>query len=280
MGIFDGCLLVSDVDGTLIGTGFLPRQNIDGINRFIEGGGRFTLATGRCCDAVRELIEEIPINAPALITNGVVVYDFENERVVRSVGIDKSIKNEILNLLDNLSEKIGVELHSRDKVIDLIITNEVYLHNKYENLHPVDWDKEQIKNAEWSKLFFTFEDISEREKLKEMLIDCGVAEEQIMFTNAYLDDGIHNYLEVMPLGENKGTGVHALAKELGIENDMVFGIGDYYNDIPLLTAVGCASVVSGAPEEITALADFVSCPVAEGAVGKFIDYIEERMLAK
>ena len=278
MKIFDGCLLVSDVDGTLIDFGKISEYTINGIKRFIDNGGRFTFATGRCLDAVRDLLPMVPINAPLLLTNGVVLYDVENERVVRSVGIGDAEKEILLNIISKLDSDIGIELHSRDIIADLNITNEVEIHNKYEGLRPVDLTDEEIAKAEWSKLFFTFEDIKKREVLKKRLIDGGIAESQIMFTNAYLNDGIHNYLEVIPNGHDKGTGVLALADELGIKHEKVFGIGDYYNDIPLLKAVGCAGVVAGAPEDITCLADFVSCSAAEGAVGKFIDYIEERML--
>lgn len=280
MKIFDGCLLVSDVDGTILVPSGVPQRNIDAIKYFIENGGKFTFATGRCCDAVREFLEIIPINAPVLITNGVVLYDFENERIVRSTGIDEKTKRILLDFIKEDEPDIGMELHSRDKVCDIRLTHEIELHNLYEQLHPVDWTKEQIESAEWSKFFFSFEKIEDRERLKRRLIADGISENQILFTNAYLGDGTHNYLEVVPSGSDKGTGVLALAEELGIDHEKVFGIGDYYNDVPLLKAVGCAGVVKGAPEEITALADFVSCDAAEGAVGKFIDYIEERMQNK
>ena len=43
-----GILLVSDLDGTLIGENFVvPQRNLDAIARFQQEGGSFAIATGR-----------------------------------------------------------------------------------------------------------------------------------------------------------------------------------------------------------------------------------------
>lgn len=48
MGIFDGYLLVSDMDGTLLNSnGKLSEENKKAIEYFVDNGGQFTLATGR-----------------------------------------------------------------------------------------------------------------------------------------------------------------------------------------------------------------------------------------
>ncbi len=43
MGIFDGCLLATDVDETLVSHGEIPKINIEKIDFFIKEGGIFAL---------------------------------------------------------------------------------------------------------------------------------------------------------------------------------------------------------------------------------------------
>lgn len=50
---FDGCLLVSDIDGTLVHDGKIPERNIEKIKEFKKQGGKFTIASGRSFEACR-----------------------------------------------------------------------------------------------------------------------------------------------------------------------------------------------------------------------------------
>ncbi len=281
MSKFSNCLLISDIDGTLIGgSPVVSEYNAQKIDYFIENGGLFTIATGRCVDACRDILTRINISAPAAMVNGSVIYDYKTEKVIASRGMDDEIRKIVCDVVKENDPLIGAEVHSREKVIDVAITHEVDIHNLYESLSPLIMSVADALKYEWNKVLFTFEAGRTREELHKKFISMGVAPEQLVFSNAYLDDGVHDYLEVIPKNTDKGTGIKMLADALGIDIENVYGIGDFYNDVPMLKTVGCAGVVAGAPQEIIDLADFVSSSVEEGAVGHFIDYIEERMLTK
>jgi hydroxymethylpyrimidine pyrophosphatase-like HAD family hydrolase len=48
MGKFDGILLLSDLDGTLLsGTRVISPENLEALRYFMAEGGRFSVATGR-----------------------------------------------------------------------------------------------------------------------------------------------------------------------------------------------------------------------------------------
>ncbi len=278
MADFSGKLLVSDIDGTLIGgKPEVSQYNVERINYFIENGGYFTLATGRCVDACRDFLKSVKLSAPAAVLNGTVIYDYATERVIASRGLDDKMKKIVCEIAKRNNPLVGIEVHSRDKVIDVAVTREVDIHNLYEDLHPLYMNIDEALEYEWNKVLFTFEEGYTRDQLREDFLALGADKDQLMYTNAHLDDGIHNYFEAIPVGADKGTGITMLAEKLGVDIKNVFGIGDFYNDIPMLKTVGCAAVVAGAPEDIIKLADFVSSSVDEGAVGHFIDYIEERM---
>ena len=93
MGIFDGYLLVSDMDGTLFDDNKeVSAENKAAIDRFMAGGGKFTVATGRMRLAVERYFSEITINAPAIMHNGALVYDFEKDKVISKKFIERDRK--------------------------------------------------------------------------------------------------------------------------------------------------------------------------------------------
>ena len=80
MGKFDGVLLASDFDNTILNTE-LPRRtgcpippisqrNVEALRYFMDNGGRFAVATGRALPAFRMFAEQVPMNAPAVVCNG------------------------------------------------------------------------------------------------------------------------------------------------------------------------------------------------------------------
>ena len=174
MAKFSGILLVSDIDGTLIGGApKVTKYNAERINYFIENGGLFTIATGRCVDACRAVLESVNLSAPAAMVNGTVIYDYAAEKVVASRGIDDGMRKIICEALKEDNPLVGVEIHSRDKVIDVKITREVEIHNLYENLNPLIMSIEESLDYEWNKAFFTFEEGYSNAQFREKLISMG-----------------------------------------------------------------------------------------------------------
>ena len=78
MGKFDGYLLVSDLDGTLIGRDHsVSDENVMAIREFVAEGGRFLGATGRTELNVTPYTVGIPLSSPWILYNGAAIYDWE-----------------------------------------------------------------------------------------------------------------------------------------------------------------------------------------------------------
>ncbi len=75
MGKFDGILLCSDIDATLLSQGSLPEENQKAIKYFQENGGRFTLCTGRLFDFLDKYSHLVMPNAPFIAMNGTMIVD-------------------------------------------------------------------------------------------------------------------------------------------------------------------------------------------------------------
>ncbi len=65
------------------------------------------------------------------------------------------------------------------------------------------------------------------------------------------------FLEVMPYGISKATGVEVVLKELDIPKSMSCACGDEYNDIEMLQTVGIGFAMGNAPDLVKSVADEV-----------------------
>lgn len=76
MGIFSNVLFAADYDLTITARdGSIPEANIAAVRRFMEGGGIFTVATGRSRLPLANDPERIMTNAPHIIANGAAAGD-------------------------------------------------------------------------------------------------------------------------------------------------------------------------------------------------------------
>ena len=83
MGKFDGVLLASDFDNTLLYTEDalrtggpvppLPERNREALDYFIREGGAFSIATGRALAAFARYADMVPMNAPGVVCNGAAI---------------------------------------------------------------------------------------------------------------------------------------------------------------------------------------------------------------
>ncbi|MDR1699603.1 MAG: HAD family hydrolase, partial [Lachnoclostridium sp.] len=84
-------LYISDLDGTLLNEkAVLSDYTIDSLNDMIGRGMNFTIATARTPATVLDIMSEVKLSIPAILMNGVLIYDFaKNEYLkVRRIPID------------------------------------------------------------------------------------------------------------------------------------------------------------------------------------------------
>ena len=70
---------------------------------------------------------------------------------------------------------------------------------------------------------------------------------------------------------SKHIAVLEFMKIMNLQPEDVVGIGDGYNDYPLLTACGTKVAMADAPPELRAIADFVAPPQSENGILKVIE---------
>lgn len=225
MGKFDGVLLASDFDDTLYSSsGEVSPENLRAIDYFTREGGRFTVATGRAHRTFSPYAGLAHINAPAILSNGAILYDFAAGRVI----CERLLPGEAVADLSQLSEAmptLGIETYHGD---------DVYIHhpNEYTDRHvkrvKTDWTARELRDmpTPWSKA--VIQDDYDRLLAAQVFLTCRWSGRyEVIFSNRVL-------LECTAKGATKGGMVLELARLLGIGRENLYCVGDNQNDIPML----------------------------------------------
>lgn len=271
MKIFSGCLLCCDVDGTLLSNGIIPHENIEKIRFFAENGGTFALATGRSIGAVSAVEKEIKSISKAVFSNGGMIYDYIDDKILFEAQIPKEDYEIIYKVKENYPE-IGIELHFGKEVAVYNKTSETDDHEFYENLPSNIYTKEQISKVSLNKVLYTLGDEGNAEKIRS-LVEKTPNSCEFLNTSATFDGRKRFYLEQVPIGISKAEGVKKLVNILGIEEGNLFAIGDYYNDLEMLGFASLSAAPCNSPKEVKEKATYITKNVENGAVADFIDYL-------
>lgn len=258
-------LLVSDIDGSLIGyDGYLPERNLRAIRDYIDSGGKFTLATGRSVQSARKYVEIIKPNAPVILINGAMIYDYGSEKPLYKAVLPGGSEDVIRDVISRFPH-VGVGVHTDGK---LLIVNENELTDEYIKHEPLNAFKVSVGELpkEMMKIIFMApeERCDELQRYVETLSLKGMQALRSSFC----------YYEILPEGLSKGIALERLAKMLGIEIGKTAAVGDFHNDTDMIVRAGVGFAVENAVDELKEAADVVLSDCSKGAVAEALEYLE------
>lgn len=269
MGIFDGFLICSDIDGTLIDDNFkIPENNLETIRYFQSEGGLFTMSTGRAPEGAKLYIDIVKPNAPLVCMNGAGIYDFSQMKYLWTspVGI-------ISDVIEDVVEKFpgcGVEVHC-ESGIHLAKGNEFTTKHMIDEKFDVIRKKHTEIKEPWLKIVFAEEKEGTDEIQKYLLKSPFVEKYQLVRSYS-------TYYEVLGKNTNKGNAVKKLGELLKIEKDKIITIGDNDNDAEMLLAVENSYAVKNASHYAKECAGFIlEADNNSGAIASLIKRIENQL---
>ncbi|MBQ1988611.1 MAG: HAD-IIB family hydrolase [Clostridia bacterium] len=276
MGIFENCILASDIDNTLVADGYINPRNVEKIDYFIKEGGIFSLATGRGAGAISIVLDTLKDVTISIVANGCLIYDYKNKKPLYEACISKE-DYKVADFVCNCGLNVGCEIHCGADAYTLKRTSEVDDHQRYEDFTAEDKTYAELSAFNWNKVIFMFDSFEDRTKLEKMLenesFSCDFIE-----TTVELDGRARPYFEVVPKGISKATAIIKLAEILNAPKGNIFAIGDYYNDLEMLKAADISAVTADSPEDIKEIADYITVSCKDGAVADFIDYLTNKFM--
>jgi Cof subfamily protein (haloacid dehalogenase superfamily) len=268
LGCFDGILLATDIDGTLVGAGgIIPNNNFDAIAYFVSNGGLFTVATGRAISSAAHFFPPFPFSVPWILCNGAVIYDYSKQLNLRCLHLPneaRSVLEQVLNTVPN----IGAEVYVGTDIYIVRYNQMIWRQITYEDLKVIDCDVKNVPDG-WHKAVLIGDQTAMR-----AAIDC--VNKLNNGTISFQLSGCE-YYEMVAKGCNKGVGLKELKKHLERTFNLKLktaAIGDYYNDYDMLKFADFPAAPSNSAKELKEIAHFITCNNNDGCVAEFIEKLE------
>lgn len=238
-------LLASDYDWTFFRRDDKDlKNNLTAVNRWREQGNIFVFSTGRDVASMKYEKKEKNLDYDYMITlNGSLIVDKEN-----NVLFKKSIDNKIAcELIELMRKEIGNEL---------IVSNGFDGCN-LERIGQIKTSERARQNVERNSKIYT-KTIETALQDEVLLVGClsDSLEKALKFKDRILEDYSDKvdvfinllYINIVPKGISKASGLDFLAEYTNINKNKVFVIGDDLNDIPMIKNYNGFAVENGRPE--------------------------------
>lgn len=238
-------ILVLDLDGTTVvhEEDSLPTDRVrDAVNK-VSREIYVSVATGRPIKSALPVITHLNLSGLCVICNGIQLFDPTSNRIVEQYGIDKNVYEK----LQQITERHGLELRAYDgyEDVDISVSN-------YENVLSYYLPK------------IGLDLIGTVEKELEAIENISVHK-----MPSWDKEGIA--LDITDVNVSKLHGISEIFKRLMISKDEAIGVGDSYNDFPLLMACGLKIAMGNAVPELKAIADFIAPSVDDDGVATIIE---------
>ena len=266
-------LVASDLDGTLLRSdGEVSPRNRAAIDACWAAGIPFVGVTGRgprLLDNVREVLGG---HGLAVLAQGGYVVDLDTDQVLRTVGMTRQVATDVIAAIEDVAGELIVAVEDAAEQAEAMRPLRVQ--------HGFDWPypepahllprHEVLPVGAVLKVFLRSPQLSEDELLSRArgVVAPDVAE----LTHAGL-----GFIEVLPPGVTKATGLAVALDHFGVAFADVLVFGDMPNDLPMIGAVNAAggrsvAMANAHPEVRAAAAMRTSGSDADG-VGRFVEAV-------
>jgi Cof subfamily protein (haloacid dehalogenase superfamily) len=267
MGKFDGILICTDLDGTLLRNDkTISQENSDAIEYFKREGGYFTFVTGRMHFTARSLYEMVKSNAPVGCINGGGIYDYKNEKYLWSITLPEAVK-ELVGAVYDAVPSAGIQMNALDTIY-FCRDNDAMRNFRKRTGAPNTAGDYRTLDVPVAKVVFGDEDADNILRIAEILHNHPRSAEFDYIRSE------RTLYEILPKGSSKGNLLPRLANILGVDMSHTIAVGDYNNDVSMIQAAGVGIAVANAVDEVKAVADLVTVSNEEHAIAKIIGMID------
>lgn len=252
-------LYISDLDGTLLNSNAqISEFSKQKLNELATKGLNFTVATARSLATVKHILDEVNLQLPIILMNGVLIYDFKSDSFIRKCTIPNQLVAKILSVLKNEnSTAIMYKIQDGQQLTYFEASKNEYL---------ADFIKE--RKERYQKPFFevSFADIPLDDTIYFALLDTqenllpiyeSLKDLPELRMEMYLD--IYSdtlwYLEIFSVDASKKNTSLYLRKLLDAKE--MIGFGDNLNDLPLFEACDISCAVGNAKDKVKEAADII-----------------------
>lgn len=230
-------LLASDFDNTLFFRDGVHKEDVEAVKAFQKEGNLFGLCTGRQLEGIR-----YPFGNSKHYCHNEINYDFY---ITVSGGVIFNKDREIMfkktipvSVIKEIADVIPIHM-------SIVYKDDIYMYRPSE----MAWgtiikslDELTFDEADAFSFHFPEGDIEDAKKAMDYINE-KYGDTCSAFQNK-------NHIDVCGQGCSKGTGVEWIVNHFNIDKDDVYGIGDSWNDLPMLESVTHGYTFEYAPHDV------------------------------
>ncbi len=242
-----------DVDGTLIPYDYNALPSPAVVNAVKKASEKVTvcLVTGREYGFIKHILDIFGLKKGfAAVNNGANVVDIATENLLYDQPIVQEEAKIIMKILNEEKMPFYLKQHFLDRTF-------------------LDGFFQDDKKFEKAYMFFVPEEFSE-EKIDTVFKKFSSLSHVTFFKSNHSDPNKFG-LNITHLAATKLHGVETIMKHLDVKREEIIGVGDSYNDFPLLMAAGFKVAMGNAIPELKEVADYVAPSVTDDGVADVIN---------
>ncbi len=221
-------LFISGLDDTLLNEkSLLSGYSRVELNRMIDDGAQFTIATVHTPAVLKERLEHVELRLPAIVMDGAALYDVAENRYVRSY----VISNKTAEVVSGLLRQRGMNWFSNVIIDDTLVIyyqesdNEVYNQVIREDRRSVyrNYVKRELPPGEDVVYFHVVERTERLEELHRALEESGLAGQLKVIRYASRNHPGYSHLKIFNHNATKENMIRYLREQLQVERVVTFG---------------------------------------------------------
>ena len=256
-------LLVSDVDGTLVGKDkTVSDATVAAVRRLRDAGVKFTLVSARPLTGVEAIVKRLGVDLPVGAYNG--------GTIARPDGSVLSAER-----LDAATAKEALALFDLDWIVTWVFADGQWHTKTTDTPHN---KSEVVTAAQRPTVVQAFDDLVDR---IDKIVAVSDEEPRLAELERHTQTALKGratvarsqtyYLDVTAPGANKGHGVTELAKAIGVPLEETAVVGDGQNDVYMFKVAGLSIAVANASDAVKKAADHVTAANTNDGVARAID---------
>lgn len=257
-------LLALDLDGTTVqhDLSISPRV-LNAVQAAMSRGVLVTIATGRNVPSTRPFVERFGVNAPAICQQGGVIYNYRTETTLHKIMLPHELACE-LAALEREHPTWKAVMYQDDRIY---VTDDAFFSrlNGLVGFHTISAPDlcVVLNRSDADKILFTLDPRETPEALRQVT--------EFVAGRANVVQSHAMFIEVNPLGADKGSALKMLAADLGVEREHVMAIGDQGNDATMVAWAGLGVAMGNGNTVTQAVADWIAPTLDEDGAAVAIE---------
>ena len=270
-------LYVTDLDGTLMrGDKSVSERSISIINKLIEEGMNFTVASARSVSSLQHIVKPLDISIPLVVRNGTALAAPGTLEIMEKAVFTKEEVSLIREILTDLLIYGFTSIWHGGEMEKVFYAGEHSLGiKKYLEEHEGEKGLKIVSDIDelWAGDVGYITMIDDRDVLRPVYekVKDSSGWEAVFQQDSYDEE---YWLEICPENSTKAKAIVRLKEKLGLEKIVVFG--DSVNDIPMFQVADEAYAVENALPELKKYATAVIGSNEEDGVAEYLQQLYDR----